>query len=148
MLPIYQRGVSSGMKSKKVVDILLHPRNDAVARAVPTSVCINAAFVVDTSAKYVGHIKNVLADDLGAWHPTGTKQQFYRAPSKRNPLQKATKEEFDKSTNARVYRCTRSFFRNKSAPDLQRIVIYLTGKIKPITVEPRFLARTGLSRSG
>ncbi|KAJ7391215.1 hypothetical protein OS493_019346 [Desmophyllum pertusum] len=28
---------------------------------------------------------------------------------------------------AHVYKCTRSFYRNESAPDLQRIFIYLTG---------------------
>ena len=105
-----------------------NPGHNAVARAVPASVSVNAVFVVDISAPHVKHIKNLLADDLGAWNPTGTKQQFYRAPSKKNPAREVTQEEFGNSNDVNVYQSTRSFFRNKSASDLQRIVIYLRGK--------------------
>ena len=128
LVPIYQQGLRKGMATKKVVDILFHPRSELVARAVPCVVSMNSAFVVDISAPYVKHLKNVLADDLGAWNPTGTKQQFYRAPTKRNPVRKASQSDYDDPHEAHVYKCTRSFYRNESSPDLQRIFIYLTGR--------------------
>lgn len=127
LVPIYRRGLPRGLSTKKVVDILFHPRRELVARAVPTGISRNSFFVVDVSAPHVQHCKNVVADDLGAWNPTGTKQQYYRAPTKRNPVRKASQAEYD-DHEAHVYKCTRSFYRNESAPDLQRIFIYLTGK--------------------
>lgn len=56
------------------MDILFHPRRELVARAVPTGIPRNSVFVVDISAPHIKHFKNVLADDLGAWNPTGMKQ--------------------------------------------------------------------------
>ena len=103
MVPIYQRGLPKGLATKKVVEILLHPRQELVARTVPNSVSTNSAYVVDTSAPHVKHIKNVLADDLGAWKPNGTKQFFYRASSKRNPVRKVSQAEFDDPHEAHVY---------------------------------------------
>lgn len=126
LAPIYRRGLRRGLATKKVVDILLNPRRECVARAVPTAVSMNSVFAVDISAPHVKHYKNVLADDLGAWNPTGTKQQFYRAASKRNPVRKASQAEYE-DNEPHVFKCTRSFYRNESSPDLQRIFIYLTG---------------------
>lgn len=127
MAPIYQRGLRKGLATKKVVDILFNPRRECLARAVPTAVPINSVFVVDISAPHVKHYKNVLADDLGAWNPTGTKQQFYRTATKKNPVRKASQAEYEDNA-PHVFKCTRSFYRNESSPDLQRIFIYLTGK--------------------
>lgn len=127
MAPIYQRGLRKGLATKKVVDILFNPRRECLARAVPTAVPTNSVFVVDISAPHVKHYKNVLADDLGAWNPTGTKQQFYRTATKRNPVRKASQAEYEDNA-PHVFKCTRSFYRNESSPDLQRIFIYLTGK--------------------
>lgn len=129
LVPIYQPGLRKGLPTKKAVEILFHPRRDVVARAVPTAISMNSVFVVDISAPHVKHIKNILADDLGAWNPTGTKQLFYRAPSKRNPVRKASQSEFDDPHETHVYRCTRSFYRNESSPDLLKIFIHLTGRI-------------------
>ena len=127
MVPIYRRGLRKGLAFKKVVDILFHPPRELIARAVPSAISENSVFVVDISAPHIKHFKNVLADDLGAWNPTGTKQQYYRASTKRNPVRKASQSEYD-DHEAQVYKCTRSFYRNESSPDLQRIFIYLTGK--------------------
>ena len=127
LAPIYRRGLRRGLATKKVVDILFNPRRECVARAVPTAVPINSVFVVDISAPHVKHYKNVLADDLGACHPTGTKHQFYRTATKRNPVKKASQAEYEGNEPC-VFKCTRSFYRNASSTDLQRIFIYLTGK--------------------
>lgn len=127
LAPIYRRGLRRGLATKKFVDILFNPRRECVARAVPTAVPINSVFVVDISAPHVKHYKNVLADDLGAWNPTGTKQQFYHAATKRNPIKKASRAEYE-DNEPHVFKRTRSFYRNESSPDLQRIFIYLTSK--------------------
>ena len=128
LLPIYHNGKKTGLDTKNVVELLLQPNENAVARAVPTSVNINSSFVVDTSASHVMHFKNILADDLGAWITNGTKKLFYRAASKTKPVMKVAKEYFDDQKNRSVYRATRMYYRNKSSPDLQKIIVYLTGK--------------------
>lgn len=127
LLPVYERGVTKGVATKKVVEILLEPNQEAVARAVPTSISSNAIFIVDISAPHIKHFKNLLADDLGAWNPTRTKHQFYRAPTKTRPVMKVSQEIFQDANERYIYQSTRSFYRNKSSADLQRIVIYLTG---------------------
>lgn len=127
LAPIYRRGLRRGLATKKVVYILFNLRHECVACAVPTAVPINSVFVVDISAPHVKHYKNVLADDLGAWNPTGTKQKFYRAATKRNPVKKVSQVEYE-DNEPHVFKCIRSFYRNESSPDLLRIFIYLTGK--------------------
>ena len=82
LLLIYEQDLRKGMETKNVVEILLQPNENAVAQAVPTSVSINAIFVVDVASPHVMHYKNVLADDLGAWVVNGTKHKYYRVPGK------------------------------------------------------------------
>ena len=106
MVPIYRQGLRKGLATKKVADILFHPRREHVARAVPTAIFRNSVFLVDISAPHVQHFKNVLADDLGTWNPTGTKQKYYRAATKRNPVRKASQSEYV-DNGAHVYKCTR-----------------------------------------
>lgn len=131
------------LATKKVVDILLNPRRECLARVVPTAVSMNSVFAVDISAPHVKHYKNVLADDLGAWNPTGTKQQFYRAASKRNPVRKASQAEYE-DNEPQIFKCTRRFYRNESSPDLQRIFIYLTGKaILHFHIWPKEICKAG-----
>lgn len=129
LLPIYEQGLKKGLETKRVAEILLQPNEDAVARAVPTSVSINAVFVVDISSPHVMHYKNILADDLGAWMANGTKYKYYRTSSKTRPPVTVTEDVFKDISERNVYRATRRFYRNKSSPDLQRIVIDLTGKL-------------------
>ena len=135
LLPIYHNGKKTGLDTKNVVELLLQPNENAEARAVPTSANINSSFVVATSASHVMHFKNILADDLGAWTINGTKKLFYRAASKTKPVMKVAKEYFDDHKNRSVYRATKLIYyikkmcyRNKSSPDLQKIIVYLTGK--------------------
>ena len=128
-LPIYQQDLRKGMETKNVVEILLQPNENAVAQAVPTSVSINAVFVVDVASPHVMHYKNVLADDLGAWMAIGTKHKYYRVPSKTRIPIAVNNDVFNDASERHVYRATRRFYRNKSSPDLQRIIIDLTGKL-------------------
>ena len=128
LLPIYHDGKKTGLETKSVVGVLLQSNENAIARAVPPSVNINSSFVVDTSASHVMHFKNILADDLGAWNTNGTKRFLYRTATKTKPIIKVDKELFDDHKNRSVYRATRMNYRNKSSPDLQNIIVYLTGK--------------------
>jgi hypothetical protein len=131
LLPIYQEGRKTGMEMIKVVELLLQPNEeDAVALVVPTAVSMNASFVVDTNAPHVIHFKNILADDLGAWATNGTKKLYFRASTKTKPVMKADEVSFKNQKNHFIYRATRMYFRNKSSPDLQRIVVYLTSRCK------------------
>ncbi len=127
LLLIYEKGLEKGLETKKVVEILFQPDEEAVARAVPTSVAMNAVFVIDISSPHVMHYKNILADDLGAWMANGTKTQYYRAPGKTRPPITVTKDAFKDAGGRNIYRATRRFYRNKSSPDLQRVIIDLTG---------------------
>ena len=70
-------------------------------------------------------VKTLLADDLGSWTATGTKTSYFREPTILRPLAKVTDALFGA---VGVYRCTRSFYRNTSEPDLKRVLKSLKGK--------------------
>ena len=95
LLPIYEQDLRKGMETKNVVEILSQPNENAVAQAVPTSVSINAVFVVDVASPHVMHYKNVLADDLGAWVANGMK---HRVPSKTRIPIAVSKDVFNDAT--------------------------------------------------
>ena len=126
MLPVFSAGRRSGLTTEEAVDILLNPHIDfsKVARAVPTSVSKNVVFIVDIEAPHVKTVKSLLADDLGVWKGTGTKTSYFRESTKSNPPTKVSEAMFGV---VGVYRCTRSFYRNKSDPELLRIIIHLRG---------------------
>lgn len=126
MLPAYAMGRRSGITTEEAVDILLSPNIpiSKVSRDVPTSISKNLLFVVDLEAPHVKTVKNLLADDMGAWHGTGTKTFFYKQASKKRPLTKVTEEMFGA---VGVFKCSRSFYRNESDPELLRILIHLRG---------------------
>ena len=127
LLPIYERGAKTGLETKEVVKILLNPNKKLIARAVPASCDVNATFVVDVSAPHVSHFKSILADDLGAWDPNGTKHAYYRAPNQAKPPMKVSENIYNDDNERYVYKVTRSYFRNKSSSELLRIVVYLKG---------------------
>lgn len=118
MLPAYAMGRQSGITTEEAVDILLSPNIpiSKVSRDVPTSISKNLLFVVDLEAP---HVKTV-----GAWHGTGTKTFSYKQASKKRPLTKVTEEMFGA---VGVFKCSRSFYRNESDPELLRILIHLRG---------------------
>jgi hypothetical protein len=83
----------------------------------------NFAFVVDVSSKFVGHVKNLLLDDMGAWNQTGTKTVNYKYNS----------GDFEVVTNFRqceenVFKVVKWFYRNNSSRDLSRIVCHMSDK--------------------
>ena len=126
MLPVYSMGRRSGITTEEAVGILLDADIDAsrVATAVPTSISRNLLFVVDVEAPHVRNVKCLLADDMGAWHGTGTKTYYFREATKTRAVTKVTEAM---SGLAGVYRCTRSFYRNQSDSELHRLIIHLRG---------------------
>lgn len=82
-------------------------------------------FIVDVGSPHVKSVKTLLVDDLGLWTATGTKTSYFREPTISRPLAKVTDALFGV---VGVYRCTRSFYRNTSEPDLKRVIISLKGK--------------------
>ena len=118
MLPVYSVGRRSGIATEEAVAILLDEEIDRtqVARAVPTSVSKNTLFIVDLESPHVKSLRTLLADDLGSWKEPGTKTSYFREPTKSIPLTKVTDTLFG------VYRCTRSYYRNTSEPELLRVI--------------------------
>ena len=127
MLPVYSVGRRSGIATEEAVAILLDEEIDRtqVACAVPTSVSKNTLFIVDLESPHVKSLRTLLADDLGSWKATGTKTSYFREPTKSIPLTKVTDALFGVFG---VYRCTRSYYRNTSEPELLRVIISLKGR--------------------
>lgn len=123
MLPVYSVGRRSGIATEEAVAILLDEEIDRtqVARAVPTSVSRNTLFIVDLESPHVKSLRTLSAD-LGSWKATGTKTSYFREPTKSIPLTKVTDTLFG------VYRCTGSYYRNTSEPELLRVIISLKGR--------------------
>ena len=123
MLPVYSVGHRSGIATEEAVAILLDEEIDRmqVARAVPTSVSKNTLFIVDLESPHVKSLRTLSAD-LGSWKATGTKTSYFREPTKSIPLTKVTDTLFG------VYRCTGSYYRNTSEPELLRVIISLKGR--------------------
>lgn len=123
-LPVFKSGLQSGLSTKKILDTIkeLNTDNERVAKVVPTSVSHNVAFVVDISSPFVGHVKNVLSDDMGAWTQTGTKTGHYKWTS-RGFKEVSNVPRHDKN----VYKVAKCYYRNSSSRDLSRIVCHMTG---------------------
>lgn len=123
MLPVYSVGRRSGIATEEAIAILLDEEIDRtqVARAVPTSVSKNTLFIVDLESPHVKSLRTLSAD-LGSWKATGTKTSYFREPTKSIPLTKVTDTLFG------VYRCTGSYYRNTSEPELLRVIISLKGR--------------------
>ena len=123
MLPVYSVGRRSGIATEEAIAILLDEEIDRtqVARAVPTSVSKNTLFIVDLESPHVKSLRTLSAD-LGSWKATGTKTSYFREPTKSIPLTKVTDTLFG------VYRCTCSYYRNTSEPELLRVIISLKGR--------------------
>ena len=125
MLPVYSMDRRSGITTEEAVGILLDKDIDTwrVAKAVPSSISRNVLFV-DVEAPHVRNVKCLLADDMGAWHGTGTNTYYFREATKTRAVTKVTEVT---SGLAGVYRCMRSFSRNQSDSKLHRLLIHLRG---------------------
>jgi hypothetical protein len=123
---VFRNGLTCGLSTKESVSILktTDVNDKCVAKVVPTSASHNVAFVVDVTSKFVGHLKNVLSDDMGVWNQTGTKTTHFKCKSGR----------FEEVTNFRqgeenVFKVVKWYYRNNSSKDLSRIVYHMSGNL-------------------
>ena len=75
--------IFDGLSTKEIISSLktLDVNDKCVSKVVTTCVSHNVAFVMDVSSKFVGHVKKLLSDDMGAWNQTGTKTVNYKLNS-------------------------------------------------------------------
>lgn len=73
-MPIYSQ-VTSGYHIGELVNMLMKSAVKNVCTVQPLGVSKNAAFIIDVE---MVDLKDLKADDLGSWHPTGTKKSYFR----------------------------------------------------------------------
>ncbi len=137
-LPVYTWGLTKGMSTDKVAEILINGsvNRDQVATQVPTSVENNTVFIVDTAK--LADKEHIKCDDLGAWTCTGSKKFIYSV-DETGSFKKKHEEAQDKfyRENVRAYSVQRLFYTNKSMPSLRKTVITARDAISTV---PRDLA--------
>ena len=123
-MPIYSRAVS-GYPVGDLVKILLS--SDVTGRKVctvqPLSVCENATFIVDVET--VDH-QDLKADDLGSWHPTGTKKSYFRFSS--DGILHVS-EKHPRNMPSDYYVLTRRYYTHKSYDKYHRLIADIGGKL-------------------
>ena len=138
-LPIFKSGLQCGLSTSEIVNIIkgLDTDDKCVAKMVPTSVSHNVAFVIDVTSKFVGHVKNLLSDDMGAWNQTGTKTVYYECTS-RGAFEVSSAQRHGENT----YKVIKWYYRNNSSNDLSRIVCHMTGEKTLNFVHPYTITHT------
>ena len=115
--------VTSGYPVGDLVNILL--KSDMETRTVctvqPLGVSENAAFVMDVETIDLQDLK---ADDIGSWHPTGTKRSYFRF-SQFNALRACEKRPRD---TAEYYTLTRRYYVHKSYDKFHRQIADIRGE--------------------
>ena len=116
-LPVHEWGLVKGKKISEIAKILLGASsNDTkIATAIPTDVSKNTTFLMDTS--YVDLQDDLKCDDLGIWHCTGVKMEFFRL--KRGSIKKV---DAKKGKNPGVFKVTRRFYYNDNVNSLKKVL--------------------------
>ena len=122
-LPIHSR-LTSGYRIGDLVNVLLKEDNATrkVCTVQPLGVAENAAFVVDVETV---DLQDLRADDLGSWHPTGTKKSFFRfCPS--GTLRIST--QCPRGALSNYYVVTRRYYVHKSYDKYHRQIADVRGE--------------------
>ena len=114
---MHEWGLVKGKKISEIAKILLNQsRNDTnVATAIPTDVSKNTTFLIDTS--YVHHLEDLRCDDLGVWHCTGVKTEFFKR--KRTSVKRVNAK---KGKTPDVFKITRRFYYNDNVNSLKKSI--------------------------
>lgn len=122
-MPIYSRA-TAGYPVGDLVNILL--KSDLCGRKVctvqPLGVSENATFIVDVETVNYEDLK---ADDLGSWHPTGTKRSYFRFSSD-GTLR--VSEKCPRNMPSEYYVLTRRYYTHKSYNQFHRQIADIKGK--------------------
>ena len=119
-MPVYSR-VTSGYHIGELVNILLKSDNKEICTVQPLGVSENAAFIVDVEIVDLGDLK---ADDLGSWHPTGTKKSYFRF-SQSGVLK--ISEKCPQGSLSQYYVLTRRYYIHKSYDKFHRQIADIRG---------------------
>ena len=139
LIPIYsikERPVNSKSIAQEIVDGV---ETHLVSSLVPHQPSENVSFMVGT--QYLGHWKDVLADNLGTWRCDGTKTLYYATETHSSSSTKLQPSSEEKS-NLRV---TRYLYAYPQTTSFKRIVITVHDKLpeqnyscKPTSVQSKW----------
>ena len=122
--PVF-RWTSELLSAQSAVQVLLAPIDDAtVSTATPRAVCDNVVFLVDVSK--LGNEGDIKCDDLGAWRNNGVHRQKFCMDDEGSLF--AIDDDDVPPTDWVIYHLRRSYFENKSSPDLKKYLFAVQGK--------------------
>jgi hypothetical protein len=125
-LPVYEW--TSTIKSPvETMGALLKPvENSMACTTVPSNISHNVSFLVNTvSLKSQNDWERFKSDDMGSWKNNGV--QYYHMVMREGALFPV--DEITAETDDRVHVLKRIYYKNKSSPDLRKIVSFLEGMI-------------------
>ena len=127
-MPVHSK-VTAGYHVGELVSMLMKSTIDKVCTVQPLGVSENASFVIDVEAVDLGDIKS---DDLGSWHPTGTKKTYFRF-SDSGELTVA--ERCPRGSQSQYYLLTRRYYVHKSYDKFHRQIADIRGNSTRHTID-------------
>ena len=119
-MPIYSQ-VTSGYHIGELVNMLMKSAVKNVCTVQPLGVSKNAAFIIDVE---MVDLKDLKADDLGSWHPTGTKKSYFRFSQSGNIK---ISEKHPHGMLSQYYVLTRCYYIHKSYDKFHRQIADIQG---------------------
>ena len=118
LLPVYQPGISTPFASKVIAEEIINGVNpELIAKLVPHQPADNVNFMIGLD--FLGHWKDVLSDNFGAWNANGTKTHYYTSMlSRNNRISLKSSDENDGSV-----KCVRHLYHYPTCKNFKRIVI-------------------------
>ena len=117
LIPIYSSNKERPVHSKSIAqEIVNGVETHLVSSLVPHQPSENISFMIGT--QYIGHWKNVLADNLGTWRCDGTKSMYY--VTKKNSSGTKLQPTIEKKANLLA---TRYLYAYPQTTSFKRIVI-------------------------
>ena len=109
----------------EILEELLKPRNNGTTcSAVPSNISHNVCFMVDVDS--LKSCNDWKSDDMGVWKNNGV--QYFRMGMENDAVFQIDKNDV-LADGINHYVIKRTYYKNKSSPDLRKIVSILLGKI-------------------
>ena len=123
LIPIYSSNKERPVHSKSIAqEIVNGVETHLVSSLVPHQPSENISFMIGT--QYIGHWKDVLADNLGTWRCDGTKSLYY--VTEKNSSGTKLQPTIEKKANLLV---TRYLYAYPQTTSFKRIVITVHGRV-------------------
>ena len=121
-MPIYSRA-PSGYHVGELVDMLLKSTSSKfICTVQPLGVSENATFIIDVETV---DIRDLKADDLGSWHPTGTKKSYFRFSN--SGILRISEKRPSSLASSQYYVLTRRYYVHKSYDKFHRQIADIRG---------------------